>query len=380
MRGTLSVLLFVAVFFGVIISAHLYIGQRILLDPGWPTPYQDAGLWVLAGLCVTMLLNPFTHRRLPPVLGTLIALPAYAWMGLMFYLLLLTGVADLGLAALGPVSQAGLQQVSFGVAATALLVVTGGLLSVRMGPAVKRVELRLPGWPAALDGYRVVQISDVHIGRLLRRRFAQRVTERVNALSPDLVAITGDLVDGSVEVLRDEVAPFAALRGRDGVYFVTGNHDHYADAAAWCAELERLGLTVLRNRHHSIETAEGALTIAGVDDYSSSKHHGRASDVTVALEGRPPGQPVILLAHNPQSFIDGARNDVTLQLSGHTHGGQLWPFRYLVLLQTRFVAGVHRWRNSTLYVSLGTGFWGPPVRVLAPAEITELVLRPASAA
>lgn len=380
MRGTLRVLTFVGVFFGVVIGIHVYLGQRLLVAPGWPAPYPQVGLWALGALCTAMLANPFTSRSLPEPVAKLIALPAYLWMALAFYLLAFSVAADLVLLLVGAPPPGDHRLLAMGIVGAAALVVGTGALSVKLGPRVRRVEVSLARWPAALNGYRIVQISDVHIGLLLRGGFARRVTERINALQADLVAITGDLVDGSVARLRDEVAPFGDLRARDGVFFVTGNHDHYAGARAWCAELETLGIAILRNRHHSIEREGSRFALAGVDDYSASHHRGETSDVARALQGCPAGVPTVLLAHNPQSFIDGARHGVDLQLSGHTHAGQMWPFRYLVLLQTRFVAGLYRYRDSTLYVSPGTGFWGPPVRVLAPAEITELVLRAPEAA
>ena len=241
-------------------------------------------------------------------------------------------------------------------------------------PRVRRVEIALARWPAALDGFRIAQISDVHIGPVLGRAFAEQLVERANALAPDLIAVTGDLVDGSVEKIGGEVAPFGALRAPHGVYFVTGNHDFYSGVDGWLARVRELGLRVLRNERVAIGGAEG-FDLAGVDDHRGDWTRGTTEDIAGALAGRDPGRPVVLLAHDPTSFVCAAEAKVDLQLSGHTHGGQIWPFAYLVRLAVPFVAGLYRRGASQLYVSSGSGFWGPPMRLLAPSEITELVIR-----
>jgi predicted MPP superfamily phosphohydrolase len=231
-------------------------------------------------------------------------------------------------------------------------------------------------WPSDLDGFRIVQLSDIHIGPLLDRRFACSLVERVNALEPDLVVITGDLVDGSARHLAEEVAPFGDLRAKHGVYFVTGNHDHLSNASAWSRSVEDLGITVLRNRHVAIagHGEGGGFDLVGVDDHRSGMIGGGNEDLDAALAGRDPERPAVLLAHDPSTFRRARREPIDLQLSGHTHGGQIWPFRYAVRAVIPWVAGRYREGRAQLYVSRGTGFWGPPMRLLAPAEITEITL------
>jgi predicted MPP superfamily phosphohydrolase len=208
------------------------------------------------------------------------------------------------------------------------------------------------------------------------RRFAADLVTRIEALAPDLIAVTGDLVDGPVAKLTDEVAPFAGLRARDGVWFVTGNHDHYSGAEPWVERLRALGLRVLRNEHVTLGDGGARFDLAGVEDHHARLvSEGWAEDLPAALEGRDASRPVVLLAHDPSTFKQASRLGVDLQLSGHTHGGQIWPFSLLVRLAVPFLAGLYERGNSKLYVSRGTGFWGPPMRLLAPAEVTEIVLR-----
>jgi hypothetical protein len=265
---------------------------------------------------------------------------------------------------------------AFAVGGLALVVAASGLRQGLSMPGVRRVEIALPHWPASLDGFRIVQISDIHLGALRGRAFAAEVTARVNALAPDLVAVTGDLVDGSVARIGDEAEPFGALRAKHGVFFVTGNHDFYSGASAWVARMAELGWQTLRNERVTIEANGAAFDLAGVDDtHGKLIEEGAGEDVPRALDGRDAARPVVLLAHDPTTFHRAKRFGVDLQISGHTHGGQIWPFKYMVRASVPWVAGLYRVGASALYVSSGTGFWGPPMRVGAPAEITELVLR-----
>ena len=245
---------------------------------------------------------------------------------------------------------------------------TAGIKSA-LGPTqINELDIQLRGLPQALAGFKLVQISDVHVGPLLRKDWLAHVVGRIRELSPDMVVITGDLVDGSVRELREQVAPLATLQAPHGVYFVTGNHDHYSGAEEWYAHLPTLGVRPLRNQR--VEVAPG-LDLAGIEDPTGSP------DLLRALAGRDPAKALILLAHQPRQFAEAARHEVPLTLSGHTHGGQIWPFTWLVALAQPYVAGLHRRGASQLYVSRGTGFWGPPMRIGAPAEITLLKLQPA---
>ena len=321
--------------------------------------------------------------------------PAYIWMGVMFLFLVGLTSADLGrlLMALARrvVGTGGVRPdladlaarrtfLARSVASGVSLVVAGltvaAIRSARGPIGVRRVRVRLDRLPRAQDGFTIVQITDVHVGATIGRGFIEDIVRRTNALGADLVAITGDLVDGGVPQLRHLVEPLANLRARHGVFFVTGNHEYFSDPVGWLNELPRLGIRVLRNERISIGNGNGSFDLAGVDDRSAVHYGGldTREALTQALAGRDPQRELILLAHQPRMLFDADPFNVGLQLSGHTHGGQVWPFGYLVRLQQPFIAGLHRRGNSQIYVSCGTGYWGPPMRLAAPPEITEIRL------
>jgi predicted MPP superfamily phosphohydrolase len=226
--------------------------------------------------------------------------------------------------------------------------------------------------PAPLQGYSIAQISDIHVGPTIKRAYLNAIVNRVNALKADAIAITGDLVDGSVRRLATHTEPLRRLSARDGTFFVTGNHEYYSGAEEWIAEMRRLGLTVLLNQHVVRERDGAGVMIAGVADYTA--HHfnpAHRSDPQAAAAGAPDHVQVkILLAHQPRTAEAASQAGYDLQLSGHTHGGQFFPWNLFVPLQQPFVAGLNRVRDMWVYTSRGTGYWGPPKRFGAPSEIT----------
>ncbi len=243
---------------------------------------------------------------------------------------------------------------------------------------VKRVDLPLPDLHPDLEDLRIVQITDVHVGASVQRDALQAIVDKVQSLSPDLIAVTGDLVDGSVAELQAHTAPLAGLAAPLGVWFVTGNHEYYSGAPAWIAEVERLGIPTLMNEHRVLAWKGARICLGGVTDRKAGdllpEHE---SDVDGAFLDAPDADLRLLLAHQPQAVYQASQRGVDLQLSGHTHGGQYFPFNLLVHLFQPFVAGLHRVEQTWLYVSRGTGFWGPPNRVGSESEITEVVLRKA---
>jgi predicted MPP superfamily phosphohydrolase len=320
------------------------------------------------------------------------ALPGYVWIGTLFILFMLAVSLDVvrlvgafierivgEVPPADPERRTAIARVIAGVIA----VVGGGaaLAALRsgFGPViVKEVRVKLARLPKALSGLTIVQVSDIHVGSTIDKAFMEDLVQRVNALSPDVIAVTGDLMDGSVEHLRQHVAPVAKLKARFGTFFVTGNHEYYSGAEEWCAELAKMGLVVLRNERVSIGDERGSFDLAGVDDHDAARHGG-VSDVAAAVRGRDPSRELVLLAHQPRSAFAADAHGVGLQLSGHTHGGQIWPWKYFVYLQQPVVAGLGKVGKTLVYVSNGTGYWGPPMRLDAPAEITRIVLESGAA-
>jgi hypothetical protein len=247
--------------------------------------------------------------------------------------------------------------------------------------AVVPVEIPIEGLPDALDGFTIAQISDVHIGPTIKGDFMTEVVEKVNAIGADMVAVTGDLVDGSVAALSAHTAPLADLKARHGAFFITGNHEYYSGVHEWVEECRRLGLRVLLNEHALIEHEGGRLLVAGVTDLRAGgivPEH--TSSPAQAIEGAPDADLRLLLAHQPGSVFEADRAGFDVQLSGHTHGGQYFPGTFLIHLAHPVVKGLEKVGRVWVYVSCGTGYWGPPMRLGAPAEITEITLRRAVSA
>ncbi len=373
------------------ILLHAYVGWRLV-----PALGSVAGAAVLAVLlavsALTMPLGLGARRGGARRLGV-----DWAWIGLVAMgwfssLFVLTVVRDAGLLAAvvldavrpGSLDVATLTDVSARfVAIGAVAVTLWGFANARRTARVRRVDVPIAGLAPALDGFTIAQISDVHVGPTIRRPYVEAIVATVNQLDADLVAVTGDLVDGSVAQLAEHVAPLAGLRSKEGSFFVTGNHEYYSGAAPWVRELRRLGLVVLLNEHVVLRRGNAALVVAGVTDFGAGHFdRAQASDPSSALAGSPAGAFRLLLAHQPRSADAAEAAGFDLQLSGHTHGGQFWPWNLFVRLQQPFTAGLHRWRRLWVYTSRGTGYWGPPKRFGAPSEVTlvRLVARPAPAA
>ncbi|MDG9688369.1 metallophosphoesterase [Streptomyces sp. DH18] len=268
--------------------------------------------------------------------------------------------------------------VTWAVLGVAAVLLARGYAEARRVPRVRRLDVELPRLGAGLDGTRVVLITDTHYGPLDRARWSARVCETVNTLEADLVCHTGDIADGTAERRRAQAVPLGTVRAARARVYVTGNHEYYSEAQGWVDLMGELGWEALRNRHLLLERGGDTLVVAGVDDVTaeSSGLVGHRAHLAGALQGADPDHPVLLLAHQPKFIDRAAAHGIDLQLSGHTHGGQIWPFHYLVRLDQPAVAGLSSHGARTLlYTSRGTGFWGPPFRVFAPSEITLLVLR-----
>ncbi|MBF6177750.1 metallophosphoesterase [Nocardia otitidiscaviarum] len=283
--------------------------------------------------------------------------------------------AGVGLSVAGVDDPARSRLVAAGVLGVSVALSVWGVVEARRVPRVRTVEVPIRGLGAGLDGLRVAVVTDTHYAATDRLRWSERVVEVVNALEPDIACHAGDLADGSVEKRHAQVDPLGKVEARLGRYYITGNHEYFGDAQGWIDHMTSIGWQPLHNQHETLTHGGDSLVLAGIDDPTGTTLPGHGPDLTAALDGANRDLPVILLAHQPKQIIEAQAAGVALQISGHTHGGQIWPFRYLVRLDQPVVAGLSRHGATQLYTSRGTGFWGPQLRVFAPSEITLLILR-----
>jgi uncharacterized protein len=382
-----TVVRFFLFFFGTLGLFHLYVWMRLVRDPQLPPPWRLGLTAGLMALGVLLVWGTMGDRLIPAQTPQFVRWTGLVWLGLLGFLTSLLLVADavavIGWVArhIGGVPAPDLARRVFLARAVAgvTAAVSAGLGAVALGEGlrrvqVKRVQVVLKKLSAAASGYRIVQISDVHIGPTLQRPFLEEIVAQVNALRPDLIAITGDLVDGTVSEIGELMTPLANLKAKDGVYFITGNHEYYSGAEEWLAHLPSLGVRPLRNERVAIGGPSG-FDLAGVHDWTANQvDPTHAPDLPAALAGRDPSRPVVLLAHQPRQAKEAIELGVDLQLSGHTHGGQVFPMTVLVHLAQPYVTGLHRDGDFQIYVNAGTGYWGPPMRLGTRAEITEVLL------
>ncbi|MFI6065730.1 metallophosphoesterase [Micromonospora sp. NPDC051227] len=413
----MAVLGFVAVLALVTGLIHLYLWKRLVRDTTTPGRWRRIG--GIAAL-VLALLVPVTLAGTQAGLYWL-AWPGYLWLALMFYLLVVLVVLEVPMlvvrlvlrrrvvaaeptaaapepvlvGAAGPTEPPAAGAVAApdhdpsrrlllarGAAIFAGLTATGvtgyGIRTALGPPHLDRVRIPLAKLPRSMDGLRIATVSDIHLGPLRGRAHTERIVAAINRLDADIVAVVGDLVDGSVAELGSAAAPLRDLRSRYGSFFVTGNHEYYSGVEEWVQEVDRLGLRVLQNRRQEIQARGGVLDLAGVNDLTGAGTGLAAGpDFAAALGDRDPSRPVVLLAHQPLAAKEAARYGVDLQLSGHTHGGQMVPFNLAVGLEQPVVSGLGEVDGTKVYVTNGAGFWGPPVRVGAEPQISLVELRSA---
>ncbi len=352
-------------------SLHLYVWSRLVWAADLPTgPMLGLSALFLAGFGTVALAfgSRVAGRAIPSTLASV----GFTWLGVVFIGFGASLFSEPLRWALPEVAQASLAGgTGLGVALLALY----GLVSAR-APRTPTVLAPVRGLDPRLTGFRIVQLSDVHIGPTVSRAFVSRMVAQANAQNPDIIVITGDLVDGGVEEFAAAAAPLADLRAAQGVYFVTGNHEYYSGIEGWMAYLPTLGIRVLRNERVRLSKNGAGFDLVGVDDLFGAIAPGHGIDLPKALHGRDTGVPAVLLAHQPTVVRQAAEHGVALQLSGHTHGGQIFPFNLLVSLVQPWMKGLHRVGDTWLYVHRGTGYWGPPIRVGAPGEVARIELQP----
>ncbi len=370
---------------------HGYVAWRLLpaLNSG-SLAGSLLGIWLLASCVLVPAPLLVQLSRVPGRGGDALAWAGYLSMGVFSSLIVLTLLRDLTLAVAALWSLARpdaidwpwlLQNSAWGVLLLVAAISLLGLINARRVARVVEVDLPIAGLAPELQGFSIVQLSDIHVGPTIKRGYIDGIVRRVNRLDADLVAITGDVIDGSVASLREHVAPLAQLQSRYGTYCVTGNHEYYHGVEAWLPEWRRLGMRVLLNENEVIEHRGARLLIGGVTDFGGAHFDpAHASDALAAARTATAVALKILLAHQPRSAPAAADAGFDVQLSGHTHGGQFLPWNFFVTMQQPFVAGLHRVRQLLIYTSRGTGYWGPPLRFFAPSEITrlKLVAAPAS--
>jgi predicted MPP superfamily phosphohydrolase len=372
-RRLLPVFAIVLILLGVPWWTLLSAGTR------WPAAVVVVGTLVFAavfaGLPAAMMWG-HGRRHLDSAAVTGDALLGAVWV--LFVWSVLAQLLRLALFALG-VDDPTRSRVVAGavVAVVAALLVWGYTEAMRL-PRTKEVDVPITRLGSGLDGLRVAIITDTHFGPIDRAGWSAAVTNRVNELDADIVCHVGDLADGTVEIREEQVKPLVAARGKLARVYVTGNHEYFSEAQGWLDYMETIGWDSLHNRHIVVERGGDELIVAGVDDATAqaSGVDGHGANLDAALAGSDPTLPVLLLAHQPKQVTSAANAGVDLQISGHTHGGQIWPFNFLVRLDQPVVHGLSSHGERTqLYTSRGTGFWGPPFRVFAPSEITVLTLR-----
>lgn len=384
-----QMVLFFSLVFLVWFGGHAFLAWRLVAS--LPRGPLALGVAVAVLACALMFPLALWLSKDAPSEGRLAMLRTLTWtyFGLFSILFAWMVVRDVALAAAGAVVRGvtgaplDVERRQFLQSAGALvaLAFTGvtGLIgwrgATRIAPVV-RVDVPVPGLDPRLDGFRIAQITDLHIGQPLTRSELAAVVARTNAIGADLIAVTGDLVDGRVDVFASDTDPIAELDAPHGVYFVTGNHEYYSGAKAWEAEIQARGLRVLTNEHEVREVDGAKLVVAGVTDYTAGQFIPEdASDPAKAFAGAPRDAFHLLLAHQPKSVVAAASTPAQLQLSGHTHGGQYWPFSWFIDWFHPVTSGLSSYAQVQIYVSRGTGVWGPRIRAGAPNEITELTLR-----
>lgn len=390
MPRIVSFLIFFTVVIAIVSAMHYYVWARIVRDTALSPPLKDSGTYLMIALGILFPISLILSRSFSSQFSYIILWCTYLWLGMIMLFVFFFLFSDLlkllihifswlsssGNSTMNPERRVFLSRTMAGSGLAMVFAATGrGVQQYFQTAVVKQVPLTFNHLPDVFKGYKIVQISDLHLGQMMTRATLAGIVDQVNQLKPDLVLITGDLVDGSIKHLHGSVAPLKHLEARKGVYFVTGNHEYYSGVQYWLPHIESLGIKVLNNETVKIKEQDAFFYLSGVPD-KESKNFGQkfAADFQKTFTGLKEDSIKILMAHQPIDVKKASQYHVDLVLSGHTHGGQIWPFNYLVYLQQPYLKGLYRYKNTQLYVNQGTGSWGPPMRLGSVNEITEIIL------
>ncbi|MEW6509821.1 MAG: metallophosphoesterase [Bacteroidota bacterium] len=371
---------------------YAYIGWRLIIPAKLMMPWRLCA-WIAVALLFLLPFGSTFLMRYNERLTEPLSWVSYVGLGFLSFVLTLLLARDifyvgsLGVEKLlsfvrltdpssGPSRREFLMQISgLGVLGIAASLTAYGVYEARRRPGIVKITVPLRGLPAEFEGFRIAQITDIHAGLTVKRDWIETIVREVLELNPDLIAFTGDLADGSVPHLREDVSPFADLQAPFGKFFVTGNHEYYSGVEPWVEEARQLGYDVLNNEHRIIERNGASFVLAGVTDYSGGQFlASHTSDPAAAVKGTPSNMLKVLLAHQPRTLYQASGLGVDLILSGHTHGGQFFPWNLVATIGQPFIKGLHKVNGTWVYVSKGTGYWGPPVRLGARSEITVVSL------
>ncbi len=390
MTKTLMFIIFFSTVTIIVLSIHYYLWLRLIRDTGLSGLYKNIGTYSLIAFTLSFPIALLADRILPLKYSFPLLWLSYLWLGVMMLLFFLLFSIDMikiviyifqklvmaGEEIANPERREFVSGLIASAATTIVLISSGiGVKNYYSNAVVKKINVSLKGLPEAFKGFKIVQISDLHLGQMMTKKTLEQIVDQVNSLKPDLIAITGDLADGSTAKLLNEANPLKNLKAEKGIYFVTGNHEYYSGVKNWTLAIDKMGIKVLNNENIKIRREDDYFYLAGVTDHEG-KNFGRehASDFKKALSGLENGKKKILLAHQPIAVQKASEYGTDLVLAGHTHGGQIWPFNYFVYLQQPYLKGFYDYNGTKLYVNQGTGCWGPPVRLGSKNEITQIIL------
>ena len=390
MTKTLIFIVFFSVVTIIVLSIHYYLWLRLIKDTGFSGLYKNIGTYSLIVFAISLPIALLADKILPLKYSFPLLWLSYFWIGYMMLLFFSLFSMDLikipiyifqKLTMTGDeITNPGRREFISGViassASTIVLISSGiGVKNYYSNAVVKTFNVSLKGLPEAFKDFKIVQISDLHLGQMMTKKTLEQIVGQVNSLKPDLIAITGDLTDGPTGKLLSEADPLKNLKAEKGIYFVTGNHEYYSGVEKWTLAIDKMEIKVLNNENIKIRREDNYFYLAGVTDHEG-KNFGRehASDFKKALSGLEHGKKKILLSHQPIAVQKASEYGTDLVLAGHTHGGQIWPFNYLVYLQQPYLKGFYNYNGTKLYVNQGTGCWGPPVRLGSQNEITQIIL------